>query len=268
MAGGSWESLPVQGLLSRDIQHLIITGQGRIYAASSSGIFFFDNDLWREVSFRLTANKIATLSMDSSFRIYACTEKGLFRMVLSEVVPELATNIIEEYSKGEPSIDEVQRAAIKYAELDKQKIDQWRKRAAQKAILPSLNVGIDRNSTDLWHWEGGSTTKVDDDTLRKGRDSVDWSVSLSWDLGDLVWNDDQTSIDVRSRLMVELRNDVLDEVIKLYYERIRLKMEMETLQIEDRRRRLEKELRIRELTASLDSLTGGYFSEYINGKRA
>jgi hypothetical protein len=52
------------------------------------------------------------------------------------------------------------------------------------------------------HWETGSTTKNDDDVLRKGRDSLDWNVSLSWDLGELIWNGDQTSIDVRSKLMV------------------------------------------------------------------
>lgn len=60
--------------------------------------------------------------------------------------------------------------------------------------------------------------------------------------------------------MVELRNDILDEVNKLYLERLRVKMEPEELRIEDKRKRMEKELRFKELTASLDGLTGGYFS--------
>ena len=63
--------------------------------------------------------------------------------------------------------------------------------------------------------------------------------------------------------MVQLRGDLLDEVNKLYFERIRVKMELDSLQIEDRKKRFEKELRVKELTASLDALTGGYFSSQI-----
>jgi len=61
--------------------------------------------------------------------------------------------------------------------------------------------------------------------------------------------------------MVELRDDILDEVTKIYFERLRVKMELAYLSIEDRKRRFEKEIRIQELTASLDGLTGGYFSQ-------
>jgi hypothetical protein len=168
------------------------------------------------------------------------------------------------YYKDEPSINEVQQAAIRYAEVEPAKIREWRNLAAKKAWLPQLSIGIDRNTTDLRHWEGGSTTKPDDDILRRGKDSIEWDVSLSWDLSELIWNNDQTSIDVRSRLMVQLRDDILDEVTKLYFERIRVKMEIDSLSIEDRKKRAEKELKIKELTAYLDGLTGGYFSRQIN----
>lgn len=63
--------------------------------------------------------------------------------------------------------------------------------------------------------------------------------------------------------MVELRDDILDQVNKLYFERLRLKMELASLSIEDLKKRNEKELKLQELTASLDALTGGYFSHQI-----
>jgi hypothetical protein len=129
--------------------------------------------------------------------------------------------------------------------------------------LPQINIGLDRNSTDLWHWEGGSTTKSDDDVLLRGRDNIDWDVSLSWDLSDLIWNDAQTSIDVRSKLMVELRNDILDQVNKLYFERLRVRSELDNLAIEDRHKRFQMQLKLEELTASLDSLTSGYYSAQL-----
>jgi len=63
--------------------------------------------------------------------------------------------------------------------------------------------------------------------------------------------------------VVELRDDILDEVTKLYFERLRVKMELDNLSIEERKKRLEKELKLQELTAMLDALTGGYYSQQI-----
>lgn len=63
--------------------------------------------------------------------------------------------------------------------------------------------------------------------------------------------------------MVELRDDILDQVNKLYFERLRVKMELDSLSIEDRKKRFEKELKLDELAASLDALTAGYYSEHL-----
>ena len=79
----------------------------------------------------------------------------------------------------------------------------------------------------------------------------------------LFWNDAQMNIDVRSKLMVELRDDILDQVNKLYFERLRVKSELDNLSLEDRYKRLEKQLKLEELTASLDALTSGYYSEQL-----
>jgi len=175
---------------------------------------------------------------------------------------------LTEYSKDEPGIQEVQKAAIKYAEVDPEKIMRWRKQAAKRALLPHLTVGIDRDNNrtvanSIWgsSTSGGSYYIGPDDETKYN--NKNWGISLTWELGDLIFSDDQTNIDVRSRLMVELRNDVLDEVNKIYFERIRVKMELDNLTIEDRKKRFEKELRVRELTASIDALTGGYFSRSV-----
>jgi len=65
---------------------------------------------------------------------------------------------------------------------------------------------------------------------------------------------------------VQLRDDILDEVTKLYFERLRVKNELDNLSLEDRKKRFEKELRLQELTAYLDALTGGYFSQQISNR--
>ena len=78
-----------------------------------------------------------------------------------------------------------------------------------------------------------------------------------------IWNESQTSIDVRSRLMVQLRNDILDEVNRTYFERRRLQLELSQCPPRDAGKRAQKQLRLQELTADLDALTGGWFTAQI-----
>lgn len=264
--GKNWQKFTDYGLLSKDIALVLFSPTGDLYALTKSGVFKFQSERWFELSFNLPASKMNYLAIGNKNNVFAACDNGLFKSELQPHLDVRQANSISGYYNKEPKIDEIQEAAIKYAEVEPQKIIQWRRLAAKKALLPQVSLGLDRNTTDLWHWEGGSSTKNDDDILRRGRDSLDWDVSLNWDLSDLIWNDAQTAIDVRSRLMVELREDILDEVTKLYFERIRLKMELDNLSIEDRKKRFDKELRLLELTASLDALTGGYFSKHLKSR--
>jgi hypothetical protein len=159
----------------------------------------------------------------------------------------------------EPGINEVHRLAIDYAEVNREKIINWRTLARKKALLPKLSVGLDRDAADLFHWNTGANP----DELQKGRDLMDWDVSLSWDLSDLVWSTDQTTIDSRSKLMVELREDILDQVTRLYFERRRIQVELITYEPLDPQVEIDKEMRVAELTALIDALTGGEFSGRI-----
>ena len=64
--------------------------------------------------------------------------------------------------------------------------------------------------------------------------------------------------------MVQLRNDVLDEVTKLYFERRRLQVELYNNPAQDEKEKLLKRFRLEELTANIDGLTGGYLTRKIN----
>jgi len=260
--GKTWELLSDYGLLDREVKFLLISPKSVLYAITKAGVFRYEQERWHELSLGLVAQDISSLYLDRQGRLYAACDKGLFRS--KEFYSNNSKdNTISLYFKDEPEINKVQEAAIHYAEVEPGKIIRWRKQAARRAWLPQVSMGLDRNTTDLWHWEGGSTTKADDDILRKGHDSVEWDVRLTWDLSQLIYSDDQTNIDVRSKLMVQLRDDILDEVTKLYFERIRVKMEINNLTIEDSKKRCEKELKLQELTASLDALTGSYFSSHL-----
>lgn len=178
---------------------------------------------------------------------------------------------------NEPSICEVHKMAIKYAEVDPKKIQDWRNAARWKAVMPKISAGAGESNGDNGEIYTGATTSY----YFKGPQKVskDWDANVSWDLSDLVWNDAQTSIDVRSKLMVQLRNEILQEVTRLYFERKRLLTENgddvdnypapsgkgHAKRKEPRTWSAEaKQIRIEELTAHIDALTGGKFSEAIS----
>lgn len=271
--GASWEVMPEHGL-SGGSPHLLFTASGpRLYAAHRAGFFVYGGGRWHDASAGIAMGEIHGIAEDSSRRVYVAADRGLFfasfvgaglapalNGATARVAPTHTDGTQTVQASGVPSIRDIQQAAVRYAEVEPEKILSWRRKAAQRAWLPRMTLGADKESGDLWHWESGSTTKADDDILRRGRASVDWSISLSWDLSDLIWTSEQTSIDSRSRLMVELRNDIIDTVTKIYYERLRQQHELESIGIEDARHRFDKELKIQELTAELDAYTGGYFS--------
>ncbi len=277
--GKSWSLLTSYGLLSKDVKFLLTSLKSAVYAVTKSGIFEHTLERWHELSLGLMAVDIRFLAKDDQGNLYSACDNGLFRG-LAQMGTDASlgispgsnkNNVLERYSKDEPRISDVREAAIKYAEVDPEKITRWRKQASKKAILPRVSIGMDRDrnktaSSNVWGTYGTSSSSgkyfigPDDETKDKNQG---WDVSLTWELGDLIWSDDQVSIDVRSRLLVELRNNVLDEVTKLYFERIRVRMELDNLAIEDKGKRFEKELRFQELTSSLDALTGNYFSQHL-----
>ena len=139
-------------------------------------------------------NTVAILCM------FICLASFVFADENSAPLETQTQDILKRF-EGEPSISDVQEAAIKYAEVHPDKIKEWRDAARKKALLPNVSVGLDRYVTDYWHWDSGTNP----DTLQKGKDAVSWDVTMTWDMGELIWNNDQTSIDTRSKLMEQLR---------------------------------------------------------------
>ncbi len=269
--GLSWSALSSTGLGSTAVSRLIAVRQSPliVYAAANRSVFRLPvgSETWQPLVAGLTGAVHDLAALPGS--LLAATDQGLLLSMLS---PEAfidsqspsakkpAKNILSDFSH-EPDMSQVREVAIRYAEVHPDKIRRWRRQAAWKALLPSFNMGYDHDTSRDVHYDEGSFPSFQIIETRDRSYGMDFS--LTWDLDELIWNNDQTSIDTRSKLMVELRDDIVNEVTRIYFERRRLQAALLSAPPVDQKAAVEKELRIQELSALLDGLTGGYFSAHI-----
>ena len=256
-----------EGLLDKEILLLYEFPQSphELYAVTKSKIFYF-KDGWQvfEAANGLKDARSIAMDMNSKESVWIATKRGVYELiddVADEEAAEIEADNLLSYFPGEPTIREVQERAIRYAEVHPEKIASWRRRANMSALLPRLSFGIDRGSSDGLHWDSGQNP--DTWVIGPENESTGWDITFTWDLSELIWNGAQTLIDVRSKLMVQLRDDILDEINGYYFERRKLQLELVEAPPKNRRERLRKELRIRELAANIDALTGGYYSQKL-----
>ncbi len=262
--GETWQRLNSDGLPLDKVTSLgAVKGQAGspwLLVATADGAFSFDGGRWASLYKGLVSNQINDLQITLDGRIFAATDRGLMELK-KEVFSAAALADIQKILAKDPSIQQIHKWAVDYAEVHPNKIKGWRRAARAKAFLPKLSLDLDREAGEYYHWDSG----LNPDQIVKGMDYLDWGMNLSWDFGEWIWNPDQTSIDSRSKLMVELRESVLDQVTRLYFERRRLSAQ--AAMILDPQLSFDQTMRIDELTALIDGFTGGKFSEAIERSR-
>ena len=257
--GRHWRLLANPPVALETLNAFVLLGEEedrRLLVGTKRGAFLFDDGRWTPLYQGMETNAMNDLVKDTRGRVYAATDRGVFYLSSEQALPLFPS---EDHFGNEPTIRQIHQWAIDYAEVSPDKIRNWRALAGKRALLPDFSVGLDRADGEFYHWDTGSNP----DTLIKGKDLLNWDVSLSWDLGDLIWSTDQTTIDSRSKLMVELREDVLDQVTRLYFERRRLQVELTAADSLEPPVQFDRQLRVEELTALLDAFTGGKFSSKL-----
>jgi photosystem II stability/assembly factor-like uncharacterized protein len=267
----SWRTFPSEGLAGSINSMLPSVLSAKLYCATTRGVFEFtpEDSRWHELykgkEKGFAANDIMFGSSDEK-SLWALTDDGLYKFEIGQHFQEQYIDVERNMKTlkiafdAEPPFKDLQRAALKYAEVDPEKIKKWRREAKLKALVPKVSMGVDKNQGTNYEIYTSATK----DYVVAGPDDISsgWDVSVSWDLSALIWSDDQTNIDVRSRLTTQLRNDILEDLRRAYYERKRLQFELMTTNIQDPKMRFEKELRIQELAQAIDDLTGNYLSEH------
>ena len=165
----------------------------------------------------------------------------------------------------EPSVRDVQLAAIDYYNVSPDTIKSLRSRARKKALMPGLSVGgtfYKQSSAlavdDIIYRQVGIARFEDQNGVYTGA-----TATLSWNLDKLVFNAEE--LDVMS--LIGIQDGIQREVTTLYYVRRRLQIEQLLNPPTTVAARIAAELRLEELTGLLDAYTGGAFSKAISRKK-
>lgn len=274
--GKSWALLPSIGLTGGPIRALAYSEKTQtLFASAGAHVFAYHStkQRWYPLAKKFIDPIISLLvSEGMPDKLIAASETGLFSYAIvpetlfptsEQFIPPEYENYFKQRVAAEPTPQEVQKAVVRYSNLTNSKIRRWQKESRLRALFPSFSLGRDFSRANTLDLDRGGT--ADPDHYISGPDDIDegLSVDLSWDLGDLIWSPSQTSIDIREKLMVDQRRDFLAEAMRIYFERRRVQAELFFAKDFETRRSFEKQLHYEELTALLDALTGGWFSEQL-----
>ncbi len=267
-----WDYLPTTGLHGRINYILASRLTDKLYCATTKGVYelLSGKDMWNElykVMYKAVNVKNIAFAGRDEKAIWASTDRGLYKLEVGAFVESQYIDVERNLKSmkvafdQEPTFKELQMAAMKFNDVSPDKINRWKTQAQIRALAPKVSVGFDNSKSNTYEIYTSATK----DYVIAGPDDISegFDISVSWDLANVIWSDDQTSIDTRSRLTTQLRNDILDDLRRSYFERRRLQYELMASPPADMKLRFEKELRIDELTQAIDDITGNYLSTHV-----
>ena len=182
-----------------------------LYLAGPKGFFRLDvkNKKVDQIFEGIFSSSINWIEINSA-KIWLATDKGLFK---SNHFSSTYYDVWDKLLEKEPSIEEVQEAALRYNEVHPEKIRRWRNALKIRALFPQISLDYDKVIYGSYKGEFAVGPR-------------DWGISITWDVGDLIWNSYEDDIDSRSKLTTQLRLDILDEINRVYFERLRIKYQI------------------------------------------
>ena len=162
----------------------------------------------------------------------------------------------------EPKVRAVQRRAVAYAHANPADVASWRSRARLSSLLPTLRVGADYD-TDKDDTRTYTSGTAEPRQVEGNDQQMGYEVRATWDLNEAVFNKSEVQIRRAVVNASKQRDSLVSEVTKIYFSRRRAQVELMMGDDMTAKARVKQELRIAELTAYLDGLTGGWFSKQI-----
>jgi len=160
--------------------------------------------------------------------------------------------------EGEPTVAQVQGWAVDHARLSPFEATRLVRQARLRGALPTVRLHA--------RYRSSSSTEWDELDLVDGRDlDNDLSINLwlEWDLAELAAGVDMARALRESRARLELRHAVVSQVTTDYFDRRLICAEDGLSGNDDAAVIIGRRLRVQELDATLDGLTGGRWSRAL-----
>ncbi len=197
-------------------------------------------------------------------RLLVATRRGVASIPLSSGAD--AALALRGLRSDGSEIRRLQRAVLAYLEISPSRIARVEERARRSAWIPEVRatMSFDQDrERDRKHDEVFSSGRVRDlfDTSSESDRSVGVDLVFVWKLARAATPDQALQISRERRQLVELRDQVLERVNRLYFERLRVLARLQALGPGAAgTEAAELTLRARELSAHLDAWSGGTFS--------
>lgn len=175
---------------------------------------------------------------------------------------------------GEPNVNQVQRAALDYAALHPEIFDNMRSRTRSRGLLPQVTVRVTQDVDDVNRGVTSFTLSDNNTSVAEKVSATETKYELlqltgqaRWELGDLVFSRAETAVVRENRYAAKERQKLLQLVTQLYFERRRAQLDLLLSPPAEAGARALAELKIAQLTAELDAVTGGRFSRMVTGEK-
>jgi hypothetical protein len=168
---------------------------------------------------------------------------------------------------SEPTVQRVQDWTNEYAQTAPASVRRMLGASKSFAALPRLKAqyrikdGWDQDFTNQGAFGSDPEWQLDDAQTDQDRYVT---VEATWELGELVMSSERLRAVNEAQDIVKLRDKMLTKVTQLYFDRRRHQVDVLLSPASNVRDRVEDQVRLMELTAGLDALTGGRFSEALS----
>lgn len=181
------------------------------------------------------------------------------QLVATAAPPQSAEEALARFSH-EPSVGMVQQMAARYARLEPAVVAGWMQASKSAYLLPKVNLSYEkqRDAADDFFYAPGARRPELEGTRMEDDDR--YGVKLEWRLDKLVMSSEQIRVINEAQDLVRLRDQVLGEVTRLYFERRRLQVDLLFESDPGGIDVLDRQLLLEELTGRIDAMTGGAFS--------
>ena len=175
---------------------------------------------------------------------------------------------VERDGRGDPKVQIVQQVALKYAALNPSIFSSMRTRSRTQAVLPQFTVratkDLDNESRSLTRFgEGDSTGAQDISATEVVGDDLQLYAEARWKLNETVFNFQETAVMRENRYSAKERQKLLQTVTQVYFERKRALMKQDKFKGSAEQKAMLA-LKVDQMNAELDALTGGWFSKNIS----